>query len=182
MYELTIVSKEGWDPTTESFVYPGWKTATILLEHSLLSVSKWESKWHKSFFDRRHQMDYPEFLSYIQCMTVSKNVNPDVYNYITPKQITDITNYMQDPMTATTIKKNNRGPNGTFMTNEVIYGMMCNLQIPFECEKWHLNRLMTLINVVGEQNAPKKKMTPAEIGRQNAALNAQRRARHHSKG
>lgn len=174
---------ELWDENVEEFVpRPGCKGATLQLEHSLIAVSKWESKWHKSFFSTREKT-VEETIDYIRCMTLNKDVRPEVYEHLTLENLKEVNDYIQDPMTATTIKrKPGKGPSRKIVTSEVIYSWMIGCEIPFTCEKWHLNRLLMLIEVCNEQNAPAKKMSKKSIMKNNASLNAARRNAMHSKG
>lgn len=181
---LTIeipISPEGWDEAKQEFVES--RTQTLQLEHSLISLSKWESKWHKPFLSTKEMTD-EETLDYIKCMTLTKNVKPDVYNHITRENMNDVVNYIGDPMTATTFYKDDKGANNReTVTSELIYYWMIASNIPFDpCQKWHLNRLITLIRVCGIKNTPPKKRSRREIMSRNAALNAARRQQMNSKG
>ena len=116
-------------------------------------------------------------------MTLTQNVNPLVYDCLTKENYDEVGDYINDTMTATTIKQGNGRHSREIITNEIIYYWMVALQIPFEpCEKWHLNRLMTLIQVTSIKNQPPKKMGKKNIMQSNAAINAARRARLGSKG
>lgn len=181
---LTIeipISPEGWDEAKQEFVES--RTQSLQLEHSLISLSKWESKWHKPFLSTKEMTD-EETLDYIKCMTLTKNVKPDVYNHITRENMNDVVNYIGDPMTATTFYKDEKGANNReTVTSELIYYWMIASNIPFDpCQKWHLNRLITLIRVCGIKNTPPKKRSRREIMSRNAALNAARRQQMNSKG
>ena len=171
---------EGWDEEKEEFVPP--KEQTLQLEHSLVSLSKWEAKWKKPFLSNKDKT-YEELVDYIKCMTLTKNVDPTVYDYLDKRNVDDIIKYIHDPMTATTITE--RGPkriSREIITSEVIYYWMIAFNIPPEYQKWHLNRLMMLIRVCSEKNNPPKKMGRAETMRRNAALNAARRKQHNTRG
>ena len=186
MLQLTIPDapeETMWDESTEEFVTrPGCKGATIQLEHSLISVSKWESKWHKSYLSTRERT-VEEAIDYIRCMTLTKDVRPEVYEHLTVENIKQVDAYIKDPMSATTIKrKPGKGPTRKIITSEVIYSWMIESEVPFSCEKWHLNRLLTLIEVRNERSNPGKKMSPKSVMKNNAALNAARRSKMHSKG
>ena len=181
---LTIeipISPEGWDEAKQEFVES--RTQSLQLEHSLISLSKWESKWHKPFLSTKEMTD-EETLDYIKCMTLTKNVKPDVYNHITRENMNDVVNYISDPMTATTFYKDEKGANNReIVTSEPTYYWMIASNIPFDpCQKWHLNRLITLIRVCGIKNTPPKKRSRREIMSRNAALNAARRQQMNSKG
>ena len=184
---LTIVippSEEAdiWDESIKEFVHKdAFKGCTLNLEHSLISISKWEAKWHIPFLDSPKKTE-EQTMYYIKCMTINPAISDSVYDHLTIQNVNEIADYIHDPMTATTVNNQGQGGRRRILTNEVIYGMMAVLQIPFECEKWHLNRLLTLIEVVNAENTPPKKMSKNEIIARNKALNAQRRAKYNSKG
>lgn len=170
---------ERWDDEKEEFVEP--EIYVLKLEHSLVSLSKWESKWCKPFLSSIKTDE--ETLDYIKCMTISKNVNPDVYNHLTPDNVKDITQYINAPMTATTFKDNkNSKPNREIVTSDIIYYWMITLQIPPEYRYWHLNRLLTLIRVCNIRNTPPKKMSRRESAEYYSKLNAERRKKMNTKG
>lgn len=180
MLQVHINGADGWDEKNEQFV--SMPSTTIVLEHSLISISKWESKWHIPFLGKA-QKTPEQILDYIKCMTITPNVKDEVYNQLTKKDIDNITAYINDPMTATTVtthggKKSSR----EIVTSELIYYWMVALEIPFECQKWHLNRLMMLIQVCSAKNQPDKKMGKRGTAQQNAALNAARRQKAHTRG
>ena len=181
MLTITVpISPEGWDEEKQEFVEP--KSQTLQLEHSLVSLSKWESKRQKPFYSKK-DMSNEETLDYIKCMTLTKNVDPDVYNHLTQENIKTILDYIGNPMTATTFgKETNSGNNREVITSELIYYWMIASNIPFECQKWHLNRLITLIRVCSIKNAPPKKRSKRDIMSRNAALNAARRKQFNSNG
>ncbi|UNI72534.1 MAG: hypothetical protein [Chaetfec virus UA24_144] len=176
MLTISIPKKEFFNEETMEFVVV--KEQEIKLEHSLLSVSKWESKWHKPFLgqgDDAVKTD-EELLDYIRCMTVTSKVDPIVYFAIPALEIDRINDYISDPMTATWFSKDARGGySREIITAELIYYWMIALNIPFECEKWHLNRLLTLIQVCNIKNQPPKSMKKNEVYQRNRDLNAQRR-------
>lgn len=181
MLDITIPATELFIPLKNEFMEIAEQK--IVLEHSLVSVSKWEAKWHKPFINPGYQMTLDELYSYIECMCVTKNMSTTSLRLITPTDIERIKEYINDPMTATTITTaNSSKKNGKFITNEEIYYMMFSYQIPKECEKWHLNRLMTLLEVFAAKNNSDQKMSKAEIYKQNAQLNAARRAKWNTKG
>lgn len=177
--QVVIPSVELFDDRRNEFV--SRKEQVLLLEHSLVSVSKWESKWNKPFLDKKEKTQ-EEIIDYIKCMTVTQNVEPEVYERIPMNVQKEISDYISAPMTATTIKEDKKGSAREIVTSELIYYWMISLQIPFECQKWHLNRLLTLIQVCNRKNTPPKKMGKNELMRRNSELNAQRRAALHSKG
>lgn len=174
------INPEGWDEKRQEFVKP--KTQILQLEHSLVSLSKWESKWCKPFFSNEEK-SYEEVLDYIKCMTITQNVDPEVYNHLTESNITDINNYINAPMTATTFTNDKvHGNNREIITSELVYYWMIALNIPVEFQKWHINRLLTLIRVCEIKNSPQKKMSKNEIMSRNAALNEARRKKLNSRG
>lgn len=181
MLEIRIDGKEFWNQEKEEFV--NTKGITLRLEHSLISISKWEAKYKRPFIS-----DGPKTLQetydYIAFMSLDKNVSMTELEGITEEDYKKILDYIHDPMTATKITQNakNKPKSNHVLTSEEIYYDMTALNIPFECEKWHLNRLITLIQIASIKNEPPKKMSKSEIYRQNAELNRVRRAQHHSKG
>lgn len=180
MLTIHIPESEGFDENMNEFI--NVKACILTLEHSLVSIAKWESKWKKPFISDKQITD-EEFRDYIRCMTLTTQVDPLVYKFLTPENMKQIKDYIEDPMTATWFSdKDKKKKNKEVLTAEVIYYMMIAQQIPMECQKWHLNRLMTLIRVCSEKNAPKKKMSKSEIYARNKALNAQRRAKYNTKG
>jgi len=181
MLHLKIQENEFFDENTQQFVII--PSQVITLEHSLISVSKWEAKHRKSFFRGLDNND--ELMDYIKCMTITSKVNPLVYESLNTSQLKTIEKYINDPMTATTFRENNHRPRrNRVITSELIYCWMFSQNIPIECEKWHLNRLMTLIRVCSIENNPKqgRKMSRREIYSQNSALNAARRAKYGTRG
>ena len=174
------INPEGWDEVKEEFVPAEVKT--LSLEHSLVSLSKWESKWNKPFLGK-DEKTFEETLDYIKCMTLTKNVDPSVYEHLTSENVRQINEYIGAKMTATTFSQEPGGKkNSEIITSELIYHWMIALQIPFECQKWHLNRLLTLIRVCNIKNQPPKKMSRREIMSRNAALNAARRKQLNTTG
>lgn len=180
MLELTIKSAEFWDDYKQEFV--SLKEQTLRLEHSLVSLSKWESKWCKPFLTKQ-QKSREESIDYIKCMTLTQNVDPLVYDLLTNEDMILINNYISAPMTATTFSDiHNKPGGGEQITAELVYYWMIALNIPFECQKWHLNRLLTLIKVCNIKNQPPKKMGKRDIMSRNAALNAARKKQLNTKG
>jgi len=179
MLTITIPEIEIYNDKLNLFTK--FKEHTLQLEHSLIAISKWESKWNKPFLSKTEKT-LEESLYYIYCMVINNNVD---YTYIStalPSELIDeIQEYIKSPMTATTINSKNKQSN-EIITSEVIYYWMVAHTIPFECQKWHLNRLLMLISVCNEKNAPKKKMSKKEIAARNRSLNSQRRAQYNTKG
>lgn len=156
------------------------KGQKLLLEHSLISVSKWESKWKKPFL-KEEKKTMEELLDYIRCMTINKNIDPLVYKTLTVENLKDIQDYIDDPMTATTVSDRGTGSTRDIITSEVIYYWMIEAGIPFECEKWHINRLITLVRVFSAYKNPKK-MGKNEVLSRNRELNEARKAKLKTKG
>lgn len=180
MISIIIPSSENWDEVNQQFI--STKEQHLRLEHSLVSISKWESKWHKPFFSNEDKTD-EEIIDYVRCMTLTQNVAPDIYWHLTKENMDAIGKYIEDPMTATTFKKNAmHGSNGEGVTSELIYYWMIALGIPFECQKWNINRLFTLIKICNIKSQPSKKMSQRELMSRNAALNAARRKKLNSRG
>lgn len=181
MLTITVPAGEFYNQQTETFeTIPEQR---LQLEHSLVSVSKWESKWKKPFLDSEKTAG--EMLDYIRCMTITPNVSPLVYLQMPAETIRTIQQYINDPMTATTFtdRRNQGGrPSRERVTSELIYYWMLARDIPWECQKWHLNRLMTLIRICDIKDAPQKKMGKRDILSQYAALNASRKAQHRTRG
>lgn len=183
MLQITIPAVEQWDERKQEFVSS--KEQTLRLEHSLVSISKWESKWKKSFLSTKEKT-YEESIDYIRCMTITQNVDPDVYSLLTRDNMKEIDEYIRDRMTATTFSDDKSSGSGKgkneIITSEVIYYWMTAQNIPTEYEKWHLNRLLTLIRVCNLKNAPPSKKSKKDIMSQNAALNAARRKQLNTRG
>ena len=181
MLRLKIpLGPEIWDEERQEFVEPKYKI--LELEHSLVSLQKWESKWCKPFL-HTNDLTYDETLDYIKCMTKTQNVDPDIYNYLNESHIKQIRDYIAAPMTATTFAEDKSGKkNREIITAEIIYYWMVALQIPESYRKWHLNQLLTLIRVCNIKKEPPKKQNNGDIMRQNAALNAARRKKINKRG
>lgn len=155
------------------------KETELVLEHSLLSVSKWEAIWKKPFLVEGALDTNEKVISYIKCMTITpQKPDPNIYLCLKEKDVKEIVDYINDPMTATWFKEENKKKqiNKEILTSEVIYWQMIVLQIPIEFQKWHLNRLTTLIRVCNAKNNPEK-MSKKDIAAENAAINKQRLAR-----
>ena len=180
MLTITIPATEEFDEVKGEFVYT--KEHTLQLEHSLISISKWESKWCKPFLAKGDKT-FEETIDYIKCMTLNKNISDEVYGCLTKDNVAAINEYIGAPMTATTFSGNDRGKkNNEQITSELIYYWMIALNIPFECQKWHINRLLTLVRVCNVKNQPPKKMSKRELMNRNTALNAARRQQLNTKG
>lgn len=182
MLKLHVPASELFDERTNEFTYTN--DFEVELEHSLVSLSKWESKYNKPFLSKKERTN-EELLFYIKCMA-NKELTDQQVLLLVRTSIKQIEDYIQAPMTATWFSKQEgasryRG-SGETVTSELIYYWMIALNIPFECQHWHLNRLLTLIQVCNLKNKPPKKMSKSSILKNNAALNRARRAKMHSKG
>lgn len=187
MLTIVIPRVELWDEVKQEFqTFPG---ASLLLEHSLIAISKWESKYHKSFLSKDKKTD-AELRYYVKCMTITPNISDLAYRCLTPGNLKDIQAYMDSPMSATTFRENKNHPHSNErITSELIYYWMVSNQVPFECEKWHINRLMNLLKICGiknqeansKQKKPKKTASNSHLASMSA-LNAQRRAALGTKG
>lgn len=177
MLTITIPQGEMFDEVNERFIRS--ESVTIDLEHSLVSISKWEQKWHKPYLNNDEPRTAEEAIDYVRCMTLTPNVDPNAYYFLTEDNYHEIKRYIDDKRTATIVHNDDSKDNdGTFITNELIYYWMIANQIPVEFENWHLNRLLTLINVCAIKNAPPKKMSAEQTAAYHKAKNAERRAKY----
>lgn len=184
MMELHIPAQRGFDEKTNTFV--DIEETTLQLEHSLLSLKRWEQRWHIAFLDKSKDKTTEQWIDYIRCMTINKRkVDENVYTYMSLETLQKIVKYIEDPMTATWFSDTNvKGASKKkeeVVTAEIIYYWMISLGIPVEFEKWHLNQLLTLIRVVNIKNNPEK-MNKNDWAKQRRSLNAARRAKYHSRG
>lgn len=179
MLRIVVPGREFFDESKEEFITT--KTQALQLEHSLVSISKWESKWRKPFLSKENKTR-EEILDYVRCMTLTQNVDPNVYWCLSNANLEAIHDYIDAPMTATTFGNSNEKGRKKIVTAEVFYYWMTALNIPPEYAKWHLNRLITLIRVCNEENKPPKKMSKRELMQRNSALNAARRKKYHTRG
>lgn len=181
MLRMTIGGNEYYDERQNRFITTPAKT--VMLEHSLRAVAKWESKWNISFFSEKEKTR-EQSIDYVRCMDINGHAPADLFQHLTKQQMEEINAYISAKMTATTITR--RGPqkknSGKITTAELIYCWMIQLGIPPEYDKWHLNRLLTLIEVCSLENAPKQKMGMKEQMAQQRALNAARKAKLNTRG
>ena len=168
---LTLYIKESEVFLEETSEFMVIKPTKIVLEHSLLSISKWEAKWKKSYL-HEVQKSRDEFIDYIKCMTIG-NVDDIVYFGLSDDNIKEVMDYINDSMTATTFAEKGK-KSREIITSEIIYYWMIEFGIPFECEKWHINRLLTLITVCSIKSSGPKKMSPKDAMAQQRMLNSQR--------
>lgn len=181
MLQITIPAGEQYDEKTQQFVNRT-REQTLQLEHSLVSLSKWEAKWCKPFLTKDVKTN-AEAVDYVRCMTITQNVDPNVYNYITNEIMEQVNRYIEAPMTATWFTENGSNKSSSKqITSELIYYWMVALNIPFECQKWHLNRLLTLIKVCNIESQPPKKMSKRDAMSRQKALNDARRRQLNTKG
>ena len=179
MLPIVIPEGEFWDERKEQFIYT--KAYHLQLEHSLISISNWEMKWHIPYFDSTKTVE--QALDYIKCMTLTKNVPDEAYAALTNENVSAINKYMLDSMTATTITDiKNQQRNSQRITSELIYYWMIQFGIPFTCDKWHINRLIMLIRVCAEESKPRKKRNPKDIAADYRRINAERLAKYKTKG
>lgn len=178
MLDIYVPEKEGFDDETSTYLTYGGMY--LRLEHSLVSIAKWESLHEVPFLGTK--MSPTQQLDYIRCMTITQNVNPLVYYALTEDNIKEIDNYINKPHTATIISSSGKRGSKEVVTAEIVYYWMITLNIPTEYQKWHFNRLMTLISVCSAKNAPTKKMSKREIAERNRALNEARKAKYKTKG
>lgn len=177
--KITIPAREFYDPQKNEFTEV--KEQTIVIKHSLVSLSKWEAKWHKPFLNDNTKT-WEESIDYIKCMTLTQNVDPNVYDAITPELFAEINSYIDDPMSARKFRDEENNSRREVITSELIYFWMISLGIPMECQKWHLNRLLALIRLCSIKNTPPKKGNTTSMLQKRHALNMSRRKALHSKG
>jgi hypothetical protein len=180
MLKLLVPLSEGYDEATGKFTVA--ESFSLELEHSLFSLSKWESKYEKPFLNNGDKVG-EEIFDYIKMMTLTPDVPDSIYDHLDKENISAVNSYINAKMTATTFRE--IGPQRVsreVITAEIIYHWLVALQIPFECQHWHLNRLITLVRVCNEKNKPQKKMSRGEAARRQRELNAQRRANFGTRG
>lgn len=182
MLEIKVDGGEFWDSINEEFI--NREPVTLHLEHSLISLTRWEQHYKRPFLNEKTgPKTLEETIYYIKCMCLDKKVSDETFNNISTENYQKILDYIHDPMTASTItdRSKNKPQKKEILTSELIYYYMTALNIPFECEKWHLNNLLMLIQIASAKNNPEK-MSKADVLRRNAAASKAWRAAHHSKG
>lgn len=182
---IKIKKQELYDETNEKFIELQ-SDYDLILEHSLISISKWESKWHKLYFDDKEKKSREEVLDYVRCMNTKYDAPDYVYNALTTEDFEAIAKYIDDPSTATKLPKmpeKNNSMRHEKLSSELLYYYMFKLNIPKECEKWHINRLLVLIEIFGIKDGnDSKKLSRAELIARNRSINAKNRARFNTKG
>lgn len=180
MLEIVTPEDEIYIPRFNKFI--NVPSCVLTLEHSLISVAKWESKWHIPYLSNIERSTFQE-LDYIRCMTVNTIKNEYVYEILSEENIRQIKNYIEEPMTAAKFSKTGKNNfKKETLTAETIYCRMFANNIPLDCQKWHLNRLLALLRACDIYNTPKKKMSKQETAQWNSQQNALRRAKYNSKG
>lgn len=180
------LQQECWDNDKQEFFYP--EVGTLTLEHSLISISKWEAKWKKPYLGSTEQRTPEEAIDYIRCMSIKGEPTEAMINALTTENVKQIAAYIEDPMTASTVKEDDNSVCGvpkSFTTSELLYSYMIGYGIPVEFEKWHLNRLLILIKILNEQNKDpnkKKQKSERELIREYAKIREANRAKYHIKG
>jgi hypothetical protein len=180
MLQIFVTMSEAFDEENSKFI--PLTTFVLEMEHSLVSMSKWES-YHKKPFLNKTEKTSEETLYYIKAMVLTPEVPPEVFAHLSKENVKQINDYISDTMTATTfVEQGVQKMSREGITSELIYYWMIALNIPFECQHWHLNRLLTLVKVCNRKNSPPKKMSRRDMLAQQRALNAQRREAMGTKG
>lgn len=179
MLQITVKGRELWDEA--SGVFDSFDDITLNLEHSLVSVSKWEARWHKPFFSNIKHTE-AETQDYVKCMCVDCDVSDSVIQSLSNDDYHKIDSYINDPMSAIPIKNTKSSGRGGFLPSEKIYSWMISYGIPFECERWHISRLLNLINLCEETRTPPNKKSSREVASMYSKLNAERRKQYNTRG
>ena len=181
MLQIYVPTQEYYDERNEMFI--NIPAVTLKLEHTLVAISKWEAKWKKAFLGKQEKTN-EEIVDYVKCMTLNEEpIDSMVYTALTASDFKKVKAYLEDKMSASCLPERDKGESGDTVTSELIYYWMVALQIPFECQYWHLNRLLTLVQICNMKNNPdKRKMSREELLARNRALNAERKAKYNSRG
>lgn len=180
MLPITVPEREIYDEEKNEFIKI--PRTNLKLEHSLVSISKWEAKYKVPFISNKYQKTQEQIMDYIKFMTITQNVDDLVYLGLTTENIKEISEYIEDPMTASWVSDDKKGHNNEAITSELIYWWMTALQIPWEAQKWHLNRLLMLIRIGNIKSQPSEKLSKSQILSRNRALNEARKKKFNTKG
>ena len=172
MLTITVGGTESYDETVEEFTIVGG--TQLQLEHSLVSLSKWESKHEKPFLGKGDKTG-EEIFDYVRCMAIDEETPEELFHQLSEDDFKAINAYIESKQTVTWFADSPAPRSREVITSELIYYWMTAFQIPFECQHWHLNRLFTLIQVANHKSQPPKKMSKAEIAQRNRELNEQRK-------
>ena len=180
MLQITIPGEELYDEDAQEFIEVG--AVTLRLEHSLVSLSKWESKFEKPFISKNDKTP-EEMIEYVHMMCLDPDFPREKLQELSQKNVEDIVKYIESKQSATWFNDNPTArPNREVITSEIIYFWMVTLRIPFECQDWHLNRLLTLIRVCNEKTQKPTKQNKQTSAQQRRDLNAQRRQMYNTTG
>lgn len=179
MLTVKVPLSEAFDEESNEFV--DGDVFVLELEHSLVSLSKWESQFEKPFMSETDKTT-EETVAYVKAMTLTPNVPATIYQHLSKSNFDEISTYINAKMTATWFTDLESKTSKPVITAEIVYYWLIALTIPFECQHWHLNRLLTLVRVCNEKNQPEKKMSRQELIERNRSLNAQRKAQLKTKG
>jgi hypothetical protein len=180
MLTIIVELQEAFNEHSQEFVSS--KVYPLDLEHSLVSLAKWESKWEKPFLSETPKTA-EETLWYITAMTLTPDVPDEIYHMLSNDNLHAVNDYINAKMTATWFaKKPNKSSSREVITAELVYFWLITLDIPFECQHWHLNRLLTLVQVCNEKNKKPNAVGPKEAAARRGSLNAERKAKSNSQG
>ena len=174
---ITVPATEDWDEANQCFI--NTKETTLILKHSLVSLSKWEANWRISFLDKfgKKNTTVEQILDYVRCMTTNQNVDPNVYRNLTQNNIEEVFEYIGSSMTATTFSDHQKPVRKRIVTSELLYSWMIDFNIPFQCEKWPLDRLITLMRVCEAEHRKQEKGSTRRAMQRNAEIKRRNRAK-----
>ena len=175
--KILIPGKEDWDEANQCFIYS--KDTVLNLKHSLVSIAKWETNWNISFLDKfgKKETTVEQVLDYIRCMTINQNIDPNVYKCLTNKNVEDVFTYIGSSMTATTFSDHLKPGRKRIVTSELVYSWMIDFGVPFQCEKWPFDRLITLLRVCEAEHREHKKGSTSSAMKRNRDIKQRNRAR-----